>query len=85
MALTSTASVGATSGFIALKNNIVYICPGNPATGLFGEIMKHHKYHQHYQVKAAKLHARAEAALDLITALVIGIGLAAVLVYGWTL
>jgi hypothetical protein len=53
--------------------------------GLFGEIMKHHKYHQHYQVKAAKLHRRAEAALDLITALVIGIGLAAVLVYGWTL
>jgi hypothetical protein len=79
--LTSTASAGATSGFIALKNNIVYICP----LGLFGETMKHHKYHQHYQVKAAKLHARAEAALDLITALVIGIGLAAVLVYGWTL
>jgi hypothetical protein len=44
--------------------------------------MKHHKYHQHYQVKAAKLHARAEAALDLITALVIGIGLAACLFYG---
>jgi hypothetical protein len=47
--------------------------------------MKHHKYHQHYQVKPAKLHARAEAALDLITALVIGVGLAAVLVYGWAL
>ena len=47
--------------------------------------MKHHKYHQHYQVPAAKLNARAEAALDLITALVIGIGLATVLVYGWTL
>jgi hypothetical protein len=47
--------------------------------------MKHHKYHQHYQVKAAKLHTRAEAALDLITALVIGVGLAAVLVYGWAL
>jgi hypothetical protein len=46
--------------------------------------MKHHKYHQHYQVKAAKLHARAEAALDLITALVIGIGLAACLFYGWS-
>jgi hypothetical protein len=46
--------------------------------------MKHHKYHQHYQVKAAKLHARAEAALDLITALVIGIGLAAALFYGWS-
>jgi hypothetical protein len=59
----------------------MHICP----LGLFGETMKHHKYHQHYQVKAAKLHGRAEAALDLITALVIGIGLAAVLVYGWTL
>ena len=47
--------------------------------------MKHHKYHQHYQVKPAKLHTRTEAALDLITALVIGIGLAAGLVYGWTL
>jgi len=46
--------------------------------------MKHHKYHQHYQVRAAKLHARAEAALDLITALVIGIGLAACLFYGWS-
>jgi hypothetical protein len=46
--------------------------------------MKHHKYHQHYQVRAAKLHARAEAALDLLTALVIGIGLAACLFYGWS-
>ena len=46
--------------------------------------MKHHKYHQHYQVRAAKLHARAEAALDLITALVVGIGLAACLFYGWS-
>jgi hypothetical protein len=44
--------------------------------------MKHQKYHQHYQVPAAKLHARAEVALDLITALVIGIGLAACLFYG---
>jgi hypothetical protein len=44
--------------------------------------MKHHKYNQHYQVKAAKLHARAEAALDLITALVIGIALAACLFFG---
>jgi hypothetical protein len=44
--------------------------------------MKHHKYNQHYQVKAAKLHARAEAALDLITALVIGVALAAALFFG---
>jgi hypothetical protein len=46
--------------------------------------MKHHKYHQHYQVKAAKLHARAEAALDLLTAIVIGVALAACLFYGWS-
>lgn len=46
--------------------------------------MKHHKYHQHYQVRAAKLHARAEAARDLLTALVIGIGLAALLVAWWS-
>jgi len=30
------------------------------------------------------LHARAEDALDLITALAIGIGLAAALFYGWS-
>ena len=41
--------------------------------------MKHHKYHQHYQVRAAKLHARAEACLDVALAVVIGIGLAACL------
>jgi hypothetical protein len=46
--------------------------------------MKHHKYNQHYQVPAAKLNARAEAALDLITALVIGIGMAALLVAWWS-
>ena len=47
--------------------------------------MKHHKYHQHYQVRAAKLHARAEAALGFVLAIAIGIALAAVLVYGWSL
>lgn len=46
--------------------------------------MKHHKYNQHYQVKAAKLHARAEAARDLLTAIAIGIALAACLFYGWS-
>jgi hypothetical protein len=44
--------------------------------------MKHHKYHQHYQVKAAKLHARADAALSIALACAIGIGLAACLFYG---
>jgi hypothetical protein len=58
-----------------------------PANGAFNlsterKAMKHHKYNQYYQVRAAKLHARAEAAYDLITALVIGIGLAACLFYG---
>jgi hypothetical protein len=48
------------------------------------QTMKHHKYHQHYQVKAAKLHARAEAALDLLTALAIGVGLAVLLVAWWS-
>jgi hypothetical protein len=46
--------------------------------------MKHHKYHQHYQVKAAKLHARAEAAFDYLTALAIGVGLAVLLVAWWS-
>jgi hypothetical protein len=46
--------------------------------------MKHHKYHQHYQVKAAKLHARSEAALDFLTALAIGVGLAVLLVAWWS-
>lgn len=47
--------------------------------------MKHHKHHQHYDIKAAKLNHRAEAALDFITAIVIGTALAAALVYGWSL
>ena len=54
------------------------------ATAPQKQTMKHHKYHQHYQVKAAKLHARAEAALDLITAIAIGVALAACLFYGWS-
>ena len=45
--------------------------------------MKHHKYHQHYQVRAAKLHARADAALDFIIALAIGSGLAWLLAAWW--
>ena len=44
--------------------------------------MKHHKYHQHYQVKAAKLHGRADAALSIALACIIGIGLATCLFYG---
>ena len=44
--------------------------------------MKHHKYNQHYQVKAAKLHGRADAALSIALACVIGIALAACLFFG---
>jgi hypothetical protein len=46
--------------------------------------MKHHKYNQHYQVRAAKLHARAEAALSIALACFIGIGMAALLVAWWS-
>jgi len=44
--------------------------------------MKHHKYHYHPQVKAAKLNARAEAAFGFVLALAIGIGLAVLLFFG---
>jgi hypothetical protein len=46
--------------------------------------MKHHKYYYHPQVKAAKLHARAEAAYGFVLALAIGIGLAVLLVAWWS-
>jgi hypothetical protein len=44
--------------------------------------MKHHKYNQHYQVRAAKLHGRADAALSIALACVIGVALAACLFFG---
>ena len=44
--------------------------------------MKHHKYHQHYQIKAAKLHGRADTAYGIALACIIGIGLATCLFYG---
>jgi len=46
--------------------------------------MKHHKYHHHYQIRAAKMHSRAEAAYDFLVALVIGVGIAALLVAWWS-
>ena len=50
--------------------------------------MKHHHLHQHYQVKTAKIHSRAEAAYDflcnLAVATAIGIGMAALLVAWWS-
>ena len=61
----------------------MHICPHFWV--FLGVNMKHHKYHQHYQVKAAKIHAQADAAYDIALAIIIGVALAAVLVYGWTL
>ena len=46
--------------------------------------MKHHNHFQHYQVRAAKMHSRAEAAYDFLVALLIGVGLAALLVAWWS-
>ena len=45
--------------------------------------MKHYKYFNYPEVKNAKLHARAEAALDFIAALAIGSGLAWLLAAWW--
>lgn len=46
--------------------------------------MKHSKHFYYPEVKSARLTARAEAALDLLTALAIGISLAALLVAWWS-
>jgi hypothetical protein len=46
--------------------------------------MKYSKYYHYPEVKNAKLHARAEAALDLILAISIGIGMAVLLVAWWS-
>jgi hypothetical protein len=46
--------------------------------------MKHSKYFHYPEVKNAKLHARAEAALDFIIAIAIGAGLAFLLVAWWS-
>jgi hypothetical protein len=46
--------------------------------------MKHSKHFYYPEVKNARLNARAEAGLDLFTALAIGISLAALLVAWWS-
>jgi hypothetical protein len=46
--------------------------------------MKHHKHFYYPEVKNARLTARAEAALDLLAALAIGISFAALLVAWWS-
>jgi len=45
--------------------------------------MKHHKHYYYPEVKNARLTARADAALDLLTALAIGISLATLLFAWW--
>jgi TRAP-type C4-dicarboxylate transport system permease small subunit len=44
--------------------------------------MKHHN-HWRYERVTNRMNRRAEAALGYLTALAIGVGLAAVIVYGW--
>ena len=46
--------------------------------------MKHHNHYHYPEVKNAKLNARADAVLDLLTALAIGVGLAVLLVAWWS-
>jgi hypothetical protein len=46
--------------------------------------MKHSKHFYYPEVKNARLTSRAEAALDLLTALAIGICMAALLVAWWS-
>jgi hypothetical protein len=46
--------------------------------------MKHSKYFHYPEVKNAKLHARADAAVDFLAAVAIGVGLAVLLVAWWS-
>ena len=46
--------------------------------------MKHSKYFHYPEVKNAKLNARAEAAIDLLVVLAIGVGMAVLLVAWWS-
>jgi len=46
--------------------------------------MKHSKYFHYPEVKNAKLNSRGEAVIDLIVAIVIGVGMAALLVAWWS-
>jgi hypothetical protein len=46
--------------------------------------MKHSKHFYYPEIKSAKLTARAEAGLDLLPALAIGISLAALVVAWWS-
>jgi hypothetical protein len=46
--------------------------------------MKHHRHYHYPEVKNARLTARAEAALDLLAVLAIGVGMAVLLVAWWS-
>ncbi len=45
--------------------------------------MKHLNYAKHYEVRAAHLHRRADAALDFAAAILVGVALAMLLVAWW--
>jgi hypothetical protein len=49
-----------------------------------GNYMKHSKYFHYPEVKNAKLNSRAEAAIDFIVAIAIGVGMAVLLVAWWS-
>ncbi len=46
--------------------------------------MKHLKYAKHYEVEQARRIRRAEAALDFLTIILIGVGMATLLVAWWS-
>jgi hypothetical protein len=46
--------------------------------------MKHHKHFYYPEVKNARITARAQAGLDLLTVLAIGVGMAVLLVAWWS-
>ena len=46
--------------------------------------MKHSKYFHYPEFKNAKLNARGEAIIDLLTVLAIGVGMAVLLVAWWS-
>ena len=60
------------------------ITHGAPAPYHRKHNMKHSKYYHYPEVKNAKLNARAEAALDFILAIIIGVCLAMLLVAWWS-
>jgi hypothetical protein len=46
--------------------------------------MKHHRHYHYPEVKNARLTARGEAIIDLLTVLAIGVGMAVLMVAWWS-